>query len=126
MIFKPITLVNLLISLQVPPPSALPLTEPDRDVILWLSENVVDWKFFARYLRLEDKDIERIEKEHANDVREQCYAMLRQWRLHQADVCNYRTLGTALRRDGKNCYLYSQFVKEISKHEPVEENTSDN
>ena len=85
---------------------------------------MVDWKFFARYLRLEDKDIERIEKEHANDLREQCYAMLRQW-SRQTNVFSYRTLGTALSRDGKNCYLYSQFVNEISKHEPVEETSTD-
>ena len=79
----------------------------------------MDWKFFARFLRVEDKDIERIEKEHPNDLREQCYTMLRLWEMRQTEVCSYRTLGAAISWDSKNRHLYNQFVKEITKYELI-------
>lgn len=117
--------VYTLLPLQVPQPSTLPLTKPHPHVILWLSQNVVNWKFFARYLEIKDNDVDRIVIESANSVREQCYAMLKQWRRQtESNMCNYRTLGTALSQDSENCDLYRQFVEKIFEYEPVGENNT--
>ena len=113
------SIININIYGQLPLPSELPQSEPQQEIILWLSENIVEWKFFARYLTVKEKEIERIEKEHQNDVREQCYQMLRQWERCQTQTYTYYSLGRALRRDFKNRHLYGKFVKEVKKNEPV-------
>lgn len=102
----------------MPQPSLLPLTEPHKDVILWVSQKVnFQWKFFARYLGLEEDVIKLVPEEGSRE--EACYSMLNLWRQHHVDKYNYRTLGTALRNDVNSIYLYSDFVKKISQYENI-------
>ena len=96
-------------------PSTLPNTIPDRSVILWLSQRLVRWKFFARHLGLEDYEIERIEAENAGDIKEQCYAMFRTWYQRKPEKYTYQTLGRVILDSEKNKKLYVDFVKEVVK-----------
>lgn len=72
----------------------------------------MSWKFFARRLGVEDRDIEVIEIEHRG-VSERCYQVLLKWEQQHYKTCNYCTLGKALKEDNKNSGLYMEYVKMV-------------
>ena len=57
--------------------SSLPLTAPPQQLLLWLSDEVVQWKFLGHYLDVDETTIERITLENQNNIREQCFQMLK-------------------------------------------------
>ena len=46
-------------------------------LLLWLSDEVVQWKFLGRYLDVDETTIKRIALENQNNIREQCFQMLK-------------------------------------------------
>lgn len=101
-------------------PTLLPNKPPRRSVILWLSEKIVKWKFIARFLGLEDFEIDRIVEENPRDVKEQCYQMFCKWEQQMPHKYSYQTLGKVLLDSEKNKRLFADFVKEVNKAEANE------
>ena len=96
-------------------PTLLPNKPPHQSVILWLSERIVKWKFIARFLGLEEFEIDRIVEENPRDIKEQCYLMFRKWEQQMPDKYSYQTLGKVLLDSEKNKRLFADFAKEVSK-----------
>lgn len=94
-------------------PSSLPLTLPPQQLLLWLSNEVVQWKFLARYLEVDETTIDRITLENPNDIREQCFKMLKAFESQQGEKCTCRRLGEALLESEKNKPLYSKFCTKL-------------
>lgn len=94
-------------------PSSLPLTAPPQELLLWLSDEVVQWKFLGRYLDVDETTIERIALENPNNIREQCFQMLKAFKNEQGENCTCRRLGEALLESGKNRHLYSKFCAKL-------------
>ena len=76
---------------------------------------MTNWRFLARWLGLEENEVQRILEEHPNSVREQCYQMLLRWREMDPQNYNYHVLGDALLRE--NIELYAKFVDEVHRQE---------
>ena len=107
-----------------PPPvsydvTAVPDKPPRRSVILWLSKRIVKWKFVARYLGLEDYEIDRIVDENPRDLTEQCYQMFCKWEQRMPEKYSYRILGKVLLENEKNKMLFAEFAKEVNEAETV-------
>lgn len=94
-------------------PSSLPLTAPPQQLLLWLSDEVVQWKFLGRYLNVDETTIERIALENPNNIREQCFQMLKTYKSQQGEKCTCRQLGEALLESEKNRHLYSKFCAKL-------------
>lgn len=105
-----------------PPPvsydlTAVPDKPPCQSIILWLSKRIVKWKFVARYLGLEDYEIDRIVEENRGDITEQCYQMFSKWEQRMPENYSYRTLGKVLLENEKNKVLFAEFAKEVNEAE---------
>ncbi len=100
-----------------PDPSALPDKPPRVTVFLWLSQRLTKWKFFARHLGLQEHDIDRIEIENRDDLREQCYKMFSAWHQQTGRACSYQTLGRVMLESEKNRNLYASFVEKVREAE---------
>ena len=96
-------------------PNTLPLTPPPRGLLLWLSGEVVYWKFLGRYLDVEESTIERIALENPNNIREQCFQMLKTFEVQQGEKCTCRQLGKALLESGKNRHLFVKFCAKLQE-----------
>ena len=96
-----------------PDPSSLPLTAPPPELFLWLSDELVHWKFLARYLRLEESLIDRIALENQNNIREQCYKMLLEFKQKEGAGCTCQRLGRALLQSEKNRHLFAQYCAKL-------------
>ena len=94
-------------------PGALPLTPPPPGLLLWLSDEVVQWKFLGRYLGMEEPTIERIALEDPNNIREQCFQMLKTFERQQGAECTCRRLGEALLQSEKNRHLFGKFCGKL-------------
>lgn len=94
-------------------PSSLPLTAPPQQLLLWLSDEVVQWRFLGRYLGIGETTIERITLENQNNIREQCFKMLKVFEGQQGENCTCRRLGEALLESEKNKHLYSKFCTKL-------------
>ena len=86
-------------------------------MILWLANKVSSWKFLARWLGLEERDIRRILAEHPDSVREQCYQMFLYWERANPELNSYTELGEALVKDVENRELYPRFAQKVEDHE---------
>ena len=94
-------------------PSVLPLTPPPAGLLLWLSDEVIKWKFLGRYLGMEESTIERIDLENPQNIREQCYQMLTTFARQQGTACTCRRLGEALLQSEKNRHLFGKFCAKL-------------
>ena len=67
------------------------LAQPcDQKVIMWLTQRVTNWKFIARWLELEEKEVTRIETDYKREeYREQCYQMFMKWKACDPGNYNY-------------------------------------
>ena len=99
------------------PTTQIPNTSCDQRVILWLVKKVTEWKFLARWLRLADSDISRIDTDNPNNDREQCYQMFLRWKAVDPENYTYPVLGEALRKESQE--LYNDYVKEVNRIENV-------
>jgi len=96
----------------VPPsPDSLPSKPPDRNVFLWLSGELVRWKFVARQLGLTEAEIESICVDHRGEVGEQRYQMLATWERCYFHECSYQKLGQVLLESEGNKHLYPEYVE---------------
>lgn len=86
-------------------------------MVLWLSQRLVKWKFFARHLQLKDHVIDRIEVDNPGDVREQCYNALHAWQQEMGKACSYQTLGKVILESERNRGLYTGFVEKLREAE---------
>ncbi len=93
-------------------PNSLPLKCPDKRIYLWLSGEILSWKFVARNLGLNESDIETIQTDH-HGVEEQRYQMFQVWERRNFQDCNYQKLGKVLFESEKNRKLYPQYVERI-------------
>ena len=86
------------------------------DVLVWLAKHVTQWKFLARRLHLQESDIQQIEANYSNDIREQSYQMLLKWKLTCSNA-SYHTLGEAVREEcGETLYCdYVTMVREAEE-----------
>ena len=102
-------------SSQTPAPdtSSLPTTAPPQRVLLWLSNHLVKWRFFARYLGVEDHIIDRIEAENQGDIREQCYQMLSTSKQQNPDSFTCRNIGLALLESENNRKLLGEYCNQV-------------
>ena len=91
----------------------LPTTAPPQRVLLWLSNHLVKWRFFARYLGVEDHIIDRIEAENHGDIREQCYQMLSTSKQQNPDSFTCRNIGLALLESAKNRTLFGEYCNHV-------------
>ena len=82
---------------------------------MWLTQNVTNWKFLARWLGLQEADVARIETDNPNNNREQCYQMFLRLRAVDPENYTYPVLGEALRKESQE--LYSDYVKEVHRVE---------
>ena len=82
---------------------------------MWLTEKVQRWKFLARRLGLQESDVSRIESDHPQDTREQCYQMFLRLRAVDPENYTYPVLGEALRKESQE--LYNDYVKEVHRVE---------
>ena len=92
----------------------LPATEVPTDALLWLSERIESWKFLARYLKLEEHEIKRIEQDNLHSIAEQRYQMLLTWKL-QNPTATLQTLGEALVKNPKTRHLLGDFAMLVSE-----------
>ena len=88
---------------------------PKNTIYLWLSKEIVSWKFIARYLGLKENDIERIMADYRNfGTDEMCFQMFVMWERYFTGMgCDYRTLGEVLRKSEKNRHLYPEYVERV-------------
>ena len=98
-----------------PPLLSLPLTPPGTPLLLWLSNEVVQWKFLGRYLDVDEGTIERITLEHQNNIREQCFQMLKVFVQQQGNEATCRKLGETLLQSEKNKQLFGKFCAKVSE-----------
>ncbi len=102
-----------------PPPSQpdqLPNKPPEPSVILWLCEKITDWRFVARFLNMDNSEIERIGIDHRDGgVIEQRYQMFESWKRHECREYNYRTLGDVLLQTESNRHLYPEFCRKVNE-----------
>ena len=99
-------------------PSSLPLKVPKRNIYLWLSGEILSWKFIARHLGLQESDIERITSDH-NGILEQRFQMFRTWEQQGFDDCSYQRLGEVLMNSEKNRHLYEEYVRKVNENEQI-------
>ena len=92
-------------------PHELPCEPVSNKVILRLSRILRSWKFIGRALDLDESDIERIESDYLIEYREQCYQMLRFWRLRDPENANYQVLGEVLQ--GEDSHIYLRYVEMV-------------
>ena len=59
---------------------------------------------------MEEPTIERIALENPNNIREQCFQMLKTFERQQGAECTCRRLGEALLQSEKNRHLFGKFV----------------
>jgi hypothetical protein len=90
----------------------------DQNVILWLNQRVINWKFIARWLGLSESEVSRIETDHQGD-REQCFKMFMRWKETDPGNYTYLVLGEALKKESQE--LFNEYVKEVHR---VENNIS--
>ena len=83
---------------------------------MWLTQRITHWKFIARWLGLQDSDVETIATNNPQDVREQCYQMFKKWRSTDPGNFTYHVLGEALRREGQ-VKLFNEYVEEVHRVE---------
>ena len=99
-------------------PSSLPLEVPRRSIYLWLSNEILQWKFIARRLGLQDSDIAIIESDHRlGGLKEHRLQMFLAWEKRFYQDCNYQRLGEVLMESDKNRHLYSEFVRRVKENE---------
>ena len=97
-------------------PSTLPKNCPVcSTVLLRLSEVVPKWKFLARWLQLQEHEIQRLCENHQNDVQEQCYQMLLKWQQCRSNA-SYQALGEAVKLAFGD-QLYSNYVRMANEAE---------
>ena len=72
-----------------------------RDCWLKLKDTAAakNWKFIGRRLDLGESDIQQIEKEHGNDLREAFYQMMLKWRTTKGEQATYDELIEALKKE---------------------------
>ena len=92
--------------------AGLPPLPVNQKVFIWLSRNIVQWKFLARYLRVSESDIIAIEHSESGDLQEQCYQMLLLWN-RQHPQGTYRDIGAAMAESSKNCHLLDGFAAAV-------------
>lgn len=98
-------------------PSSLPLKVPDRRIYLWLSSEIMSWKFIARPLGIQESEIERIEIDHRG-LDEHRFQMFQTWERRYYHDCNYQKLGAVLLNSENNRRLYDEYVTRVKKIEP--------
>ncbi len=97
-------------------PDQLPNKPPEPSVILWLCGEITDWRFVARFLKVDNSEIERIGIDHRDGgVVEQRYQMFESWKRHECREYNYRTLGDVLLQTESNRHLYSEFCRKVNE-----------
>ena len=87
---------------------------------LWLSEKVVQWKFVARRLGLQQRDLEEIMHDCLGQgISEHCYQAFVKWEQMFAGSkdCSYLKLAEALQKSEGNRHLYVEFVKKFKEFE---------
>ena len=99
-------------------PNYLPARSPDRKIFLWLSGELVRWKFIARALGLSDAEIEIIVVDHQG-VGEQRYQMLATWERCYFHECSYQKLGRVLLESASNKHLYPEYVERVKNLEQL-------
>ena len=97
------------------PASLLPLTPPPTPLLLWLSERVVQWKFLGRYLDVKEHDLDRISLENQNDIREQCFQMLKRFSMEAGPRSTCQRLGRALLESERNKHLFAEFCEKVGE-----------
>lgn len=96
--------------------NTLPVNLPvSQDVIIVLAKRITRWKFLARYLDFQEHEIQRIHDEHQNDVQEQCYQMLWNWKQTHPNGGDCLALGEAVRKDLGDSF-YFEFVKLVTEN----------
>ena len=85
------------------PRETLTLSRADsfRDCWLKLKDTAAakNWKFIGRCLELGESDIQQIEKEHGNDLREAFYQTMLKWRTTKGEQATYDELIEALKKE---------------------------
>ena len=76
-------------------------TDSFRDCWLKLKDTAAaqNWKFIGRRLELGEPDIQQIEKEHGNDLKEAFYQMMLKWRTTKGEQATYDELIEALKKE---------------------------
>lgn len=97
------------------------LQVPKQSIYLWLAQEIVQWKFFARHLNLVERDIERIMNDFQG-MSECCYQVFMRWEQSFAGSgeCSYRKLGQVLRTSEPNRHLYVEYVKRVKELEHLQ------
>ena len=85
---------------------------------MWLTQQVTNWKFIARWLGLAENEVSRIETDHPKEDREQCYQMFVRWKELHPKNYTYAVLGSALGKESQE--LYEKFVEEVQIRTPLE------
>ena len=71
------------------------------------------WKFLARELGIEDREIQQIRQDNQGDIQEQSYQMLLKWTQNRSsDAGSYQELGDAVRAIFRD-KLYSEYVQMV-------------
>ena len=83
------------------------------EAVLWLADHMTSWKFVARYLKVDDAELARIEYNNRNNLREQCFQFLHRWQqMTPTDEATYQVLLDAVER-GEGRELKGQFLQHI-------------
>jgi hypothetical protein len=76
---------------------------------------VIQWKFLGRYLDVKEPDLERISLENQNDIREQCFQMLKRFSMEAGSRSTCQRLGRALLESERNKHLFAQFCEKVGE-----------
>jgi hypothetical protein len=84
--------------------------------LLWLSQNITEWKFMGRYLGLSEYEITRIRQEQPHDISEQVIQMLFTWKkLNKPGEITYQKLLDALDFAEKCSNLHNDFIRFVKE-----------